>query len=849
MLKATLQGILAHKLRLVLAALAVVLGVSFVSGTIVLGDTLNKTFDDLFGAISANIDVNVRGVSTGKVQGQEVHPPIPAKTVDTVKAVGGVKEVFGYLQRIGTTIIGKDGKAVSTGGAPTLGLLWNPYPDLTAMHLKQGNPPQGDGQVVVDAHTASVQGFNVGDTVKIVLPEGAPRSFTISGITGFGDRDNLAGATLAVFATDAGRTILGAADEYDGLSVKADSGVSSDELKARIAAALPPGVEAVTGQTLGQEQSDAIKTFTNVISTFLLVFALISLFVGSFIILNTFSILVAQRQRELALLRALGATRAQVLRSVLLEAAITGFVASVVGVGAGVLIAKALEALLGSIGLDLGNTPLQFGPRVVIIGLLTGTVVTVVASMVPARKATRVAPVEALRESTPPPTALTMLRMLTGAGIIAAGVLVLLVGLFAVSSNQLLLTGLGALLTFVGVAVLAAVIVPPVVTLLGRPVGRVRGVPGRLASENARRNPRRTASTASALMIGVGLVSCFTVVAASFKDSINKIVDRTVTADYIVSPSTAGGQLGMSPDVSTKLASEPALQTISAISGGSFHYGNESDQVEAVDPATIELVGVVDVTSGAPVRQLGDGDVAISEDAAKSHTLRVGDTIPMQFERPGLHTQRVATIFSRNPLLGDYLVTLATWTAVTVQRRDFVVLVKGAPNVSLPELRSTVAKDLAAFPDLQVQNNAEYKKSQGDQVDVLLNIIDVLVVLAIVIALLGVVNTVALSIVERTRELGLVRALGMTRGQMRSMVRWETVLITVFGTLLGLGVGLFFGAALVKAFASQGVDVLSFAPGQQASYVLIAILAGFVAAIWPARRASRVNMLEAIVTE
>ncbi|HEY6379947.1 MAG TPA: FtsX-like permease family protein [Candidatus Dormibacteraeota bacterium] len=849
MLKATIVGLFAHKLRLALAGFAVVLGVSFVVGTLVLGDTVNKTFDDLFNTATAGIDVAVRGTSTGSNQvGQAVYPPFPASTLDTVKSVSGVKEAFGQVNRIGTVILGTNGKPVTSGGAPSLGLLWNPYPDLSGLTLRSGSPPQGKSQVVIDAHTAQAQGFRVGSTVTIILPVGQPQSFTMSGITGFGSQDNLAGATIAAFDATVGPALLGAPDELDGISIKADSGVSVGQLQARVAAVLPAGTEAITGQALAQEQSDAVRTLTNVLSTFLLVFALISLFVGSFIILNTFSILVAQRQRELALLRAMGATRGQVLRSVLLEAAITGLVASAVGVLFGLLIAKGLEALLGTIGLDLGGTPLQFGPRAALIGLAVGTVVTVVASMVPARKATRVSPVEALREAAPSPTAVSRTRVITGLTVVGAGVLLLLLGLFVASSNQLLLTGAGALLTFVGVAILAAIVVPPVVGALGRPVIALRGVPGRLASENARRNPRRTAATASALMIGVGLVSCFTVVAASFKSSVNKIVDTTITADYIITPVSQGGD-GFSPAVAENLRKDSAIATVSAITFGNFHSGGASSTFEGIEPATIDQVAISTIQQGVPLSRLGDGDVAISEDAAKNLSLRLFDIFPMQFARAGVHQQRISTIYARNPLFGDYLVTLATARAGSIQPLDFVVAVKGAPGVSQADLRSRVEAVTKQFPTVQVQNNAEYKASQAGQIDTLLNLITVLVVLAIIIALLGVINTVALSIVERTRELGLVRALGMTRGQMRSMVRWETVLITVFGTLLGLAVGLFFGAALVKAFASQGVDTLSFAFGQQLIYVLIAVVAGFIAAIMPARRASRVNMLEAIVTE
>jgi putative ABC transport system permease protein len=849
--KATWRGLLAHKLRLFLATIAIVLGVSFVTGTLVIGDTINTAFDTLFQSISKNVDVEVRSASTGTVQGQPIHPPFPAAVVSALGTVDGVHEAFGVLTR-SAVIVGRDGKAIITGGAPTLGLLWNPYPDLSSAKLRAGRAPRGDAEVVIDAHTGTTQNYVVGDAITIVLPNTGPRTFTVSGITGFGDRDTLIGATVAAFdaTPSVGPVLLGAPGEFDAVDLKAGSGVSAATLVGRVSQALPKGLEAVTGDAVAREQSDSVKTGIGFLTTFLLVFALISVFVGSFIILNTFSILVAQRTRELALLRCLGATRRQVMASVLTEAAITGVVASLIGIAAGMAIAVGLEALLGSIGLDLSGTSLQLSGGTVIVSLLVGTLVTIAAATLPARRATRVAPVEALRDSAPAPSAVSLARIITGLSMLAAGVGLILVGLFVVSTNQLPLTGAGALLTFLGVAVLAPMVVGPVVAVLGAPVAHFRGVPGQLARENARRQPRRTAATASPLMIGVGLVSCFTVVAASLKGSVNKIVDRTVSADYILSPENQGsGNALLPPELSHRLAADSRIALVSAVSGGTFHTGTEELQIEAIDPATVLRVADMTAKSGAALDRLGDGDVAISEDAAKSRSLKVGDVLPMQFARPGVHQQRITTVYARNPLFGDYLVTRSTWQSGNVEVFDFVVLVKGASGVSQDALRGAIHSDLAAFPNVKVENNAEYKKSQGQQVDVVLNLLTSLVVLAIVIALLGVVNTMALAIVERIRELGLVRALGMTRGQTRSMVRWETVLITVFGAVLGCVVGLFFGIALVRAFASGGVDVLDIAPDRQIIYVIVAFFAGLLAAIWPARRAARVDMLQAITTE
>ena len=360
MLRATLRGLVAHRLRLVLAAFAVVLGVAFVTGTMVLGDTLTRTFDDLFSNATRGISLEVRAASTGHEAGQQQRPPIPLGVVDRVRSVDGVTEAFGLVERPGTTIVDRQGRAVTTGGAPTLGLTWDPYPDLSSLRLRAGTPPRGGSAVVVDARTAADHGIHVGDRVEIVLPAGEPRTFTVSGIAGFGTSDNLAGATLAAFDPEVGRSLLGSPVEVDAVLVKVASGVPVDAVRARVARVLSPGVEVVTGQALATEQSRAVATLTSTLTTFLLVFALISLFVGSFIILNTFSILVAQRHRELALLRALGATRGQVMRSVVLEAAVTGLLASVVGVGAGVFVAVA--TFVAPTGIVLGTQTTTVSP-------------------------------------------------------------------------------------------------------------------------------------------------------------------------------------------------------------------------------------------------------------------------------------------------------------------------------------------------------------------------------------------------------------------------------------------------------------------------------------------------------
>jgi putative ABC transport system permease protein len=849
-LKTTLRGLLAHKLRLLLAGFAVVLGVAFISGTYVLGDTINHQFDQLFRTTTAGVDVYVQSAPTGKVFGQDQRPPIPESVLGTVQHIGGVHEVEGQLARL-APIITRDGKVAAVGGAPSLAFIWDIYPDFSGsgFTLRSGSPPKGPTQAVIDAHTASTQHFNVGDQVSVELPKGGVKQFTVSGITGFGSQDTVLGASIVVFDPQYGQELLDAKGEFDILALKADSGVSSETLKARVAQALPSGLEAITGSAYGQQQTDQVANGLGVLTTFLLVFAFISVFVGSYIILNTFSILIAQRTRELALLRCLCASRAQVMRSVLLEATITGLVASVIGLALGLLIAKGLEALLSTIGLDVGGASLQFQARTAIVGLLVGIVVTIVASVVPARRATRVAPVEALRDAQPTVSVVTPRRIAVGLAVLLAGVVGILLGLLVLSSHQLLATGLGALGTFVGVSVLAPIVVVPVVSVLAIPVRRWRGVPGELARENAMRQPRRTAATASALMIGVALVSCFIVAAASLTDSINKLVDNSVKADFIVSPQSQTSALGMPPDVASGIAADSAVAIASPVAFTTFHTGNEDAQAQGVDPRTITSVMDVTVKNGAPLSALGDGDLAVSEDAAKSHNWNVGDTIPLQMPRPGVHQQRLATIYGTNALLGSYLLTRSFSVQTGIQVTDFLVLVKGRSGVAQSDLRARLTSDIKAYPALQVQDNSQFKSQTAQNITQLLNILIALVGLAIIIALLGVVNTMALSILERTRELGLIRALGMTRSQTRSMVRWETVLITLFGAVLGVAVGIFFGVALMKSNAFAGLDIINVAWVSQIFVLVFAFIAGVIAAWRPARRAARVDMLQAIVTE
>jgi putative ABC transport system permease protein len=850
MWRATLKGLLAHKVRLGLTALAIVLGVGFVSGTYILTDTMGRAFDNLFSQIDKGIAVQVSGVQKFKGSGpggEDVGSAerVPNSLLPQVESVPGVRaaagELAGYAQ-----LVGKDGKAITTGGAPTLGVTSVRDPDLSQAVAREGRKPARFGEIGVDVGTAKKHDLHVGDRVTVLL-QGPPMRATIVGLFGIGSADNLGGATIVAFDPRTAQIALNGGGRWDDIVVAAKQGVSPSDLRDRIAAILPRGYEAKTGEQAAQEASDQIKKGLSFFNIALLVFAGISLFVGAFIIFNTFSILIAQRTRELALLRALGASAKQVRRSVLGESAIVGLLASVVGLGFGFAIALGLQGLLRGFGIDLPTTTTQLLPRTVIVALLVGVVTTVVSSVVPAVRASRIPPAAAMRETMPAEYQRSTRRTALGLLVTALGVAALLTGLFA--GKGAALVGLGAAVVFLGVATLSPIAARPLARVLGAPLPSVSGLAGRLGRENAMRNPRRTASTAAALMIGLGLVSFVNIFAASVKASATQALQQTLKADYAVIPSSfGGGANGFSLEVATRLRIEPAFSAVEEYRQGVFGYQGSAQQLSAVDPALLEKVESVEMVRGS-VGALHDGDVLVYRQTAESNHWRLGQTIPVQFARTGRRELRVVGIYGDNRLLGNYVVTLGTFDRNFTAHLDSIVLLKTAPGVSDPQAKAAVARVTREFPNVKIDDQAQLRAEQAKQINQLLGLITALLGLAIVIALFGIVNTLALSIFERTHEIGLLRAVGMARRQVRTMIRWEAVIIAVFGALLGTAVGVFFGWAMVHALNDQGITVLSLPVRQMVTYVVIAGLMGVVAAAFPARRAARLDVLAAITHE
>jgi putative ABC transport system permease protein len=840
MWKVTIKGLLAHKLRLALTALAIVLGVTFIAGTFVLTDTLHNTFDTLFGNIYQNIDYQVRGVAQFGSGGTATRNPVPESVLAKVKAVPGVEAADGSVQGF-AQYIGHDGKAIDTGGAPSIGLSFDPNQQISALHLVQGRAPTTPHDVVMDLGTAQKHDFSVGDRVRILLP-GPTRTFTITGIAKFGTADNLAGATLAAFDTPTAQALLGRVGQFDSINVVAKPGADKAQVQRSIAAALPHGVQVVTGQTVVNESTSAISSALSVFNTALLVFAFIALFVGGFTILNTFSIIVGQRTKELALLRIVGASRRQVFMSVLLEAGIVGLVSSVIGLGLGVLAALGLEALLSGFGVSLPSGPLVFEARTVIVCLIVGVGVTMVSAIGPARRAVRIAPVEAVSEQQVEREIPLRRRFTWGSVITGAGIAALTVGLVA---PAIALVGLGAVLIFIGVARLAPAVARPMASVIGRPLSRLLGMSGRLGRENSMRSPRRTAQTASALMVGLALVSAIAVFGASLSRSATESVDNAINADLIVTNTNNNGSGTFSTSVPTRAASVPGVTGSSTVLFGQFEVRGSIESLVAISTRHISDTLILNMSSGSPA-SLAAGDLLIDTTTASSDNLAVGDTVPVKFALTGSTRMRIGGIYEANSLIGKYLVSQAFYDFHFQNPLPGAVLLKTDGSAGTEQ---AVSRALAGYPNVQVQSRAQFEASQAAQVNQLLGLVYALLALAVIIALIGIVNTLMLSVFERTHEIGLLRAVGMKRRQIRAMIRSESVILAIFGAVIGIIVGTGLGLALVSSLHSQGITATVVPGSSLLIFLVLAAVLGLIAASWPARRAARLDVLAAIAAQ
>jgi putative ABC transport system permease protein len=840
MTKITVRGLFARKLRLGLTALAIVLGVTFVTGTLVLTDTLNRTFDTLIGTAYQHVSFEIRGRAafdndTAAAANGAARRPIPATIAAAVRRLPGVAyvnpSVAGYAQFV------SGGNAIGGAGS-ALGFSFDPNRRLSSVRLVQGTAPGAD-DVVMDRGTATKYHFRVGDRVR-VLSGGTPRSFAISGIVTFGSADNLAGATLAGFDLPTAQALFNSHGEDDTIDVLARPGADGIGLARAIARILPPGVQVVSGQTVAGELSSAVSDALSFLSTALLVFAGISLFVGAFTIFNTFSITVGQRSRELALLRVVGASRRQVFRSVLGEAFLVGLAASLIGLGLGVLAAVALKALLGAFGVTLPSAPLVFEARTVALALAVGVGVTVISAIGPARRAVRIAPVAALvapRED----QAESLRRRGTIGGLVA------IVGIAAVVAGSIApaiaLVGLGAVGVFVAAGMLSPIVARPMSSALGRPLAALLGAPGRLGRENSMRSPRRTAQTAAALMVGISLVSAIAVLGASLSRSARDNLESAVAAqDIITGPSS-----GFSASIAGAVSRIAGVSAVTSVYKGQFELRGALSSLDAVTTAGLRRTVHLSITAGSGAQALAGGRLLIDSTTAAARHLSVGSVVPVTFAQTGASRIRVGGIFKANPLIGSYVVGEGFFLAHFANPLPIAVLVgtqKGAGHVE-----RAINDYLEVYPNVGVQSRAQFERSQQAQVNQELGLVYVLLALAILVALIGIVNTLLLSVFERTHELGLLRAVGMKRRQVRTMIRSEAVIIAVFGAILGVVIGTGLGIAFTSSLKQQGITEIAIPYASLIAFLILAALLGLIAAGWPARRAAKLDVLAAIATQ
>jgi putative ABC transport system permease protein len=852
MTRFAIRGLLSRKLRTALTALAIVLGVAMISGTYVLTDSIDQAFDKIFTDIRKGSNAVISGKSAFDLsEGSGVtEPTFDDSLIEEVRALDGVAEAEGSVDSDALQLIGDDGKAVVYGGAPNLGFsIANPDSRFNPLTLVEGEWP-GPNEVAVDKETAGKEDFEVGETIG-VQAEGPVQRLRISGIMQFSSGLTIGGATLAGFDLPTAQRLMRKEGRLDEIAVASKPGVTDAELVREIQPILPEGAKV---QGVGEQvQSDAEDTneFITFLQTFLLAFGGIALFVGSFVIANSLSITIAQRTRELATLRMLGASRRQVLASIILEALVVGVIASVIGLFLGLLLAKGLFSLFDAVGFTLPNTGLVFETRTVIVALLAGILVTLVASLRPAIRATRVPPVAAVREgATLPPGRFARLR---GAGallMVAVGFGALAYGLFVDSLDTteiLIWMGLGTLLVFLGVALFSSRLVRPLAHVLGWPATRIGGAAGLLARDNARRNPQRTASTAAALMIGLALVTLVATLASGIVASFKGAVNDLFTGDFAI---TAQNNFSPIPtDAAEAAAKVTGVTVVGNVRTGEALRNGDAGFITAVDPGMSDVIDL-EWKEGSPdvISSLGDDGAFVDDNWAEENDLGVGSPIRITFPNGSSGTFRVEGIFeppTGGSPFASVTISAEAWDAEVAQPRNLYSFLKMEGGAT-DQNQSALDAALADFPNAKAQTRQAFIDNQISGLSSILNILYVLLALSIIVSLFGIVNTLVLTVFERTREIGMLRAIGMTRRQIRRMIRHESVITALIGAAIGIVLGIVLAALLIVR-----VDFLifSFPTTQVVIFVIAAIVVGILAAVFPARRAAKLDPLRAIAYE
>ncbi|WP_405067742.1 ABC transporter permease [Kribbella sp. NBC_01510] len=885
MIKFALQGLLARKLRTALTAIGVVLGVALISGTYVLTDSITSAFDSIFTENYKNTDAAITGKSALDAT-QDGTATAPSFSADLLQKVRDLPQVGAAGGAVGgeAQLIGKDGKAIVFGGAPNLGFSVDPaLPQFNSLTLVSGSWP-APGEVVIDTQAAQKKGFAAGDTIG-VQARGPAQRMRISGLVEFGAVSSIGGATLAGFDLGTAQQLFGKPGKLDQILIAAKSGTSPQQLVDAVRPILPPATQVRTADDQAAEDAAGTTSFLNFLQTFLLVFGAIALFVGSFVIANSLSITIAQRTREFATLRTLGASRRQILGTVVLEALVTGFVAAVAGLFLGLAIATGLFKLFDAIGFTLPNNGLVFETRTIIVALVVGVVVTVLASLRPAWRATRVPPIAAVREgATLAPGRLHRYRPVAAVLLAVAGVALVVVGLFAngLSTSTLLwLLGAGVLLLFLGIAAFSARLVRPLAAVsdpIARwsvvvltvliwpfilvPLWAIRRLFGRhtefprvlpdgpavtIGGQNSRRDPHRTASTAAALMIGLALVTLVATLGAGIIKPFEDAVDRISSSDYAITAQNNFSPLP--PAVATTVAQVPSVGEVTSVRGGQAKAFDKTIPITAIDQTASQLLRF-DWRAGsqASLSELDPDGAIVDADYADEHGLTLGSAITLQAATGKTLPFKVRGIFkppAGGSPFGNVTIATTTFDTMTSQPQNIYTFLNMQGGVT-PENTATLNAALSGFPNAKAVTIEEFKKAQTDSIRSLLNVLYVLLALSVLVSLFGIVNTLVLTVFERTRELGMLRAIGLTRGQVKRMIRQESVITALIGAVIGIILGL-----LLASLLAARLEEISFTVpvGQLVIFAVVSVVVGIFAAIWPARRAAKLNPLEALQYE
>ncbi|NGN62840.1 ABC transporter permease [Streptomyces sp. A7024] len=856
MLRATLRSFFAHKGRMLLSALAVVLSVAFVSGSLIFSDTVNRTFDRLFKSTAADVSVGpkerfneAQGISSGLV------PTVPASLRDKVAAVDGVAEARVRVQVERVTVVDSRNKPVGrTNGPPTIASNWDPGPK-SAVELRTGDAPRGPGEALVDQDTADRKNIGIGDRLKIVAGPGS-HQVRVVGVAAFTTTNP--GATLVFTDTDtAQRKVLGKPGQATAIVIDAAEGVDDAALKKRVAAAVGSGYTVKTADEQAKSATEELGSFLDVIKYVMLGFAGVAVLVGVFLIVNTFSMLIAQRTRELGLMRALGADRRQVRRSVLTEAVLLGLVGATLGLAAGVGLAAALIELMSALGMNLDAAEMTVKATTPVAAYVVGLGVTFVAAYLPARRAARVSPMAALADLEIAGTGRPLrIRAVAGTLLALAGAAAFVGCVLSTdTSTTAVYLLLGVVLTLIAMVVAGPLLVRPVIRALGAAFPRVFGPVGTMSRQNALRNPRRTGATASALMVGLALVGGMAVAGASMTKSFDEEIDRSLGADFVVQndnfgpfPKEISERVQKVDGVGLLVRQRYAPLRITLPDGSKVRTA-----AGAMDPG-LDKVAKLEYTAGSTKAALADGSVGLEAKYAREHGLRIGSRLPVEFSTGKRTVLTVAALNKRDSAnafgtQGGFLMGLGTLEKHLPGAQDAALFINAADGTDQQQLRSRIDRAMEGFPQVKVRDQADLKELVREQIAVLLYLVYALLGLAIIIAVLGVVNTLALSVVERTREIGLLRAIGLSRRQLRRMIRLEAVMIAVFGALLGLALGLVWGGGVHEVLALQGMRAFAVPWWTVVAVMGGSVLVGLAAALLPALRASRLNVLAAIAHE